>query len=128
MIEIGLTTYNKIYKAKSNEGFIIGGYTPLSWGSSSGWKKDDNTFLFSLTDNEIFRKKEKGRDSILCCSDLGPWFEYIGFRDKGKKNMSQGNYVVGNSCFENYNRLIHNEGKDRFFDVEEVEIFKIISN
>ena len=42
--------------------------------------------------------------------------------------MSQGEYLVQGSCFENYNRLIPNEGKDRFFDVEEIEIFKIISN
>jgi len=30
------------------------------------------------------------------------------------------------SSFENYNDIIPNEGKDRFFDVEEVEVYKII--
>ena len=36
---------------KVKDGRIIGGYTPLSWDSSSGIKKDLDTFLFSLTDN-----------------------------------------------------------------------------
>ena len=46
-----------------------------------------------------------------------------------KKNMSQVKFFYKStekSSFENYNDIIPNEGKDRFIDVEEVEIYKII--
>ena len=38
---------------KSNEGFIIGGYTPLDWDNHSSWKHDKDSFLFSLTKNKV---------------------------------------------------------------------------
>ena len=44
---------------KSTEGFIIGGYTPLNWDKSDEWKSDGDTFLFSLTNNNIYRKKKR---------------------------------------------------------------------
>ena len=118
---------------KSNEGFIIGGYTPLNWDSyTNDWKKDNDTFLFNLTNNKIFRKKDKLTNSIFCHKESGPWFPFIGFRASVKNNMTQCEfmYKYSNSdiYFKDYNEIIPNEGKDRFFGVEEVEIYKIIIN
>ena len=118
---------------KSNEGFIIGGYTPLNWDSyTNDWKEDNDTFLFNLTNNKIFRKKDKLTNSIFCHKESGPWFPFIGFRASVKNNMTQCEfmYKYSNSdiYFKDYNEIIPNEGKDRFFGVEEVEIYKIIIN
>ena len=111
---------------KSKEGFIVGGYTPLNWDEHSGWIKDDQTFVFSLSKNKIYRKISKNSDSIWCTKH-GPYFAEIGFREKGKKNMSQGYfYYSKNLYFENFNEIIPNEGKDKYFDVEEVEIYNIL--
>ena len=111
---------------KSTEGFIIGGYTPINWDSSSNWVKDNDTFVFSLTNNRVFRKTTKSTDSIWC-TKYGPYFAEIGFRDRGKKNMSQGFFLYSTTLyFENFNEIIPNEGKDRYFDVEEVEIYNIL--
>ena len=114
---------------KSNEGFIIGGYTKLSWDNQSKWKNDDNTFLFSLTNNKVF-KKNKTSSSIYCSEDAGPWFPYIGFREKGKKNMSQGEFLYytneSDIYFNDFNNIINHESKSKFFDVVEVEIYKIL--
>ena len=44
---------------QSSEGFIIGGYTPLEWNRNSGWKNDNDTFLFSLTNKRIYKKRIK---------------------------------------------------------------------
>ena len=44
---------------KSTEGFIIGGYTPLNWDNYSSSKKDKDTFLFSLSNNSVFKKKNQ---------------------------------------------------------------------
>ena len=77
---------------KSTEGFIVGGYTSLSWDNYSGTKNDKDTFLFSLTNNKIFRKNSSDYCySIYCKKESGPFFPYIGFRDVGKKNMTHKN-------------------------------------
>jgi hypothetical protein len=110
---------------KSNEGFIIGGYTSLDWDNHSSWKKDNDTFLFSLTNNKKYKKIKSNFDySIYCGKNQGPWFPLIGFRETGKKNMTQGEFISSNDYFEDYNKIIPNNG-DKFFDVEEVEVYKI---
>ena len=41
-----------------NGGNILGGYSPLSWDSSSGPKNDLDSFLFSLTLIKSFLKQK----------------------------------------------------------------------
>ena len=112
---------------KGEEGFIIGGYTTKNWDKSGYWYKDDNSFLFSLTNGQIFPIR-KNMDSIRGSKELGPWFAYIGFRDRGKENLSQGHFYYKDEkgrSFENYDKIIPNGKEDRAFDVTEVEIYKI---
>ena len=112
---------------KAKEGFIIGGFTPLNQDNTSFWKKDDDTFVFSLSDNKVFKKIKNTSKSIFCHVRTGPLFQYIGFSENGNKNMTQGEYKVRNDIYiNNFNENIPNEGKNRFFDVEEVEIYKLI--
>lgn len=40
------------------DGNIIGGYTPLNWDVSSGWKKDNETFVFNINKNLKCVKKK----------------------------------------------------------------------
>ena len=114
---------------KSSEGFIIGGYSPLDWDSNSGWKNDDETFLFSITNKKIYKKIRKNQNSIYGGKKVGPWFPCIGCRDSGKENMTQGEFLyysdINDIYFENFNKIIPNDKKNRFFDVEEVEVYKI---
>ena len=112
---------------KTTDKNIIGGYSPLEWDDHSGWKSDKETFLFSLTDNKIFRKTKKS-DSIFCHKDAGTWFPYFGFyKYNGRMNLTQGQ-ILGKSYsdFDNYNFLLSNNGKTKNFDAEEVEVYKII--
>ena len=107
------------------ENFIIGAYTPIDWDIYGGWKYDDETFIFSLTNNKIYRKKEKSIESLYCGQDTGPWFGGIGTRDK---DMSKGEFQFSRSGFEFYGSIddiIPNEGKTRFFDIDEFEVFNI---
>jgi hypothetical protein len=69
-----------ILKAKGS-GFIFGGFTTVSWESStkSKWKSDANAFLFSLTnkDNKPLKMKidpNQHHRAILCDSSSGPTF------------------------------------------------------
>ena len=112
---------------KTTEGNIIGGYTSLDWDDHSGWKKDKDTFLFSLNEYKIFKKNYNYNDSIYCNKNAGAWFPYFGFlKYNGRKNLSQGQILCRGDEFENYNLLLNNNGKDKNFDAEEVEVYKII--
>ena len=113
---------------KGIEGFIFGGYTPLDWDDFSRWKKDDETFLFSLTNNKIYSKSDKSKNSIYCNKFQGPWFPFIGFGSYGKHNMSQGKFEPKSQYFKDYIDIIPNNGEEKLFDVEEVEIYKISFN
>ena len=107
---------------------IIGGYTSKDWDTSEKWYKDDKSFLFSLTKGRIFPIK-KNCVAIYGRKDLGPWFAYIGLGDTERKNLTQGKFYYkeneNDQCFENYNEIIPNDKKDTYFDVKEVEIYKI---
>ena len=110
---------------KSTEGFIIGGYTPLVWDNYSGRKSDNETFLFSLSNNIIFKKKLLNSESIICSKEYGPYFHCIGFSQKGKNCMNQGNYSSGCTNYENHDNIIPKGSNSRCFGVEEVEVYKI---
>ena len=56
---------------KTKEQLIIGGFTLLNWDSKTKWKKDDNTFIFSLTQNKKYIKKENNSNSIYCLDSYG---------------------------------------------------------
>ena len=116
---------------EGEEGFIIGGYTTKDWDTSEKWYKDENSFLFNLTNLQIFRHI-KGKDSIRGSKENGPWFSYIGFKDKGHYNLNIGYFYYKkykcDICFENYNSIIQNKEYDRTFNVKEVEIYKITKN
>ena len=116
---------------EGKEGFIIGGYTTKDWNTSGDWYNDENSFLFNLTNLTIFPHKNNTDYSIRGSKEFGPWFASIGFRDIGKGNLSQGYFHYQNRedmCFENFNSIIPNNNCERFFDVKEVEIYKIYKN
>ena len=107
------------------EGFITGGYTPLDWDSKTCWKSDMDTFIFSLTENKKFIKKRTD-NSIYCLDSYGPWFNNFGFESNSRnKFMKECKFQYGDE-FLNANEIIPNEKKDKFFDVKEVEVYKII--
>ena len=52
---------------------------------------------------------------------------FLHILDSEVKNMSKGDYQYGSGdYFENYNEIIPNEKNTKTFNVEEVEIFKIL--
>ncbi len=108
------------------EGFITGGYTPLDWDSTTEWKEDKDTFIFSLTENKKFIKQNI-YDSIYCLNSYGPWFDNFGFEGNNSRNkfMKECKFQYGNA-FLNANEIIPNEEEDKYFDVKEVEVYKII--
>ena len=111
---------------QTDNNLIIGGYTTKDWNTSGKWYNDDKSFLFSLTNKRIFPIK-KNYHAIRASKELGPWFAFIGFRDGGKNDLTQGKfyYRLGDESYENFNEIIPNNNQDTDFDVKEVEIYKI---
>jgi len=58
---------------KNDKGKEFGGFTKVSWDSSSTFKDDKEAFLFSLTANQKFTYKQQGK-AIYCGSSNGPYF------------------------------------------------------
>ncbi len=50
---------------ETNNNFKFGGYTPLNFDESDQGKNDNNSFLFSITNNQKYTKKNQN-DSIHC--------------------------------------------------------------
>jgi hypothetical protein len=110
---------------EADEGFITGGYTLLNWDSNSKWKNDKDTFIFSLTENKKFIKQNISK-SIYCLNSYGPWFNNFGFElNSRNKFMKECKFQYGNA-FLNANEIIPNEKENKYFDVKEVEVYKII--
>jgi len=68
---------NTITIAKSENGYIFGGYTPLKWKSCKWEFNRDETksgFLFSITHNTKHNHFQHEDKAILCNSDNGPTF------------------------------------------------------
>ena len=107
---------------KLKDGRILGGYTPLSWDSSSGAKNDLDSFLFSLTDNKKFPKINKSQ-SICCYSSSGPWFYGFGFDTSLSKNQ----LIISktNDNYQNANEMAKLKENYNIYDITELEVFKV---
>jgi len=111
---------------KDENDMKTGGYTPLSWDSKTTWKKDNDTFIFNLTNKKKFPKPSKNNTySIYCLNKYGPWFDNFGF--ESDHNMKECKFQNG-EAFLNANEIILNKGKDKYFNVKEVEVYKISLN
>jgi hypothetical protein len=109
---------------ESLNGNISGGYTTCTWDTDSGDKKDNKTFLFSLTKDKIFHKRKDQIDQrdIYCDSSYGPVFggnEFY-FDESMKK------------CFSWYpfyfldDKDLSDNNENKYFEVKELEVYKII--
>ena len=63
-------------------------------------------------------------DSIKCSKNCGPYFHCFGFASG--KNMNKLHFARGCSNYNNLDEIFPKGGKQDNFDIEEVEIYKII--
>jgi hypothetical protein len=125
---------NTLTLIETTKNFIFGGFTPIEWDSSSGYKPDNSglSFLFSLKNprNSEPRKfiLKSGRNAICCDSSYGPIF--AGYSDIGVLN----NCNTSNSNWTNLGGSYVNDtgidGKlvvtgEYNFTVKKIELFTI---
>ena len=84
------------------------------------------TFIFNLNKNQKYKKINKTTQSITCMEDCGPWVYDFGFY--GEKMAKINHYGLGiNNAFENGSNILPNNSYLRkYFNIKEVEVFKII--
>ena len=114
---------NTLILIKVDNKNIFGGYTPLNWDETSGYKKDNDTFIFSLTVNCISKKCQID-NSINCSKNFGPSSCCFGLGNTKKRNMTQGNFSSTCSYYTDFSKIIPNN-RPGIFEAEEVEIYKI---
>ena len=109
---------------ETTKGYKFGGYTELQWDKSNSAKKDKSTFIFSLN------KKEKclvlsDKSSISCYENYGPFFgkshPEIYFYD----TLDKGESYEYNSEYSSFSMGRKITNGERYWDVKEIEIYKI---
>ena len=108
----------------TNDENIGGIYTTSSWDTTSQTKYDKNAFMFNLNKNEKYKMIHNER-SIWCTDYFGPWSINFGF-NKTMKRVEHRGIKIEEGYEKGAEILPNNSEKIQYFDVKEVEIFKII--
>ena len=87
---------------------------------------DMETFIFNLNKCQKYKKYNNKKYSIYCDNSFGPWVYRFGFyNSKMKKVKHQGLDI--NTVYENGSDILPNKSNsDKYFNLKEVEVFKIL--
>ena len=100
-------------------------FTPLSWDTVSEKKRDKDTFMFNLNNSKKYQKINENDASIWCMDKFGPWTTYFGFI-KTMKNIEHRGLEI-NNCYKNGAEILpNNKNEYKYYNVKEIEVFKII--
>ena len=107
---------------RSENGYLFGWWTPLSWQSIGDYASDASTFLFMLTNPARVPAKYKVKDAeyaLLFNSSCGPFFGFFDLWCNGKGGLTQ---------FPQYYEDTTGRGNETFtgnqvFKVSEMEVF-----
>lgn len=114
---------NTLLLVKLYDGDILGGFTTQNWDNSSEWKKDINSFVFSLTNNKIALSNKEVNGHIFCAHNWrGPCFGF--FLYFYNKKMDELSIEKNSNHFLKCDELFNKE--NNYYKASEVEIFKII--
>jgi hypothetical protein len=103
---------------RTQNGMKLGGFSPLSWDTTtSGYKNDWDTFVFSLTRREKYPKKSINY-SIYCHSSYGPYFKHFGI--EGNMELFK---LYLNSTFQGLEKISNTDNNS--YNLNEVEVFRI---
>jgi len=111
---------------KSEKGYIFGGYAPISWTSSDGFQKHNDSFIFTLTN--IYDKPTKfphieGQCIVCHAINHGPSFEDFCIFDNFSCVL---NFPRGYKDVLGKGRSIFNgDNNTEIFNLKEIEVFKL---
>ena len=108
----------------------IGFFINKSFDCYSGWKKDDDSFLFNLNQNKKYKKILSNSNAFYCGQNCGPSVNGLGCDENEYLNFifhSKGIEIV----FEEGNKILSSKdyfgkNKEVKYEINEMEIFQII--
>jgi hypothetical protein len=122
----------------NTSGNTFGGFTPVEWDSSSGYKGDDSvrSFLFTLKNpHGVLTRKfalrgEKKQNAICCNSGFGPIFDFVNICAASDCNASTRSFTQigmswGDRTYANDTIIAEFLTGAFNFAVTEIEAFKI---
>ena len=115
---------------ETTKGRRFGGYTSLSWDSSSGWKNDKEAFLFSLDNDKKYEVIQEAKYKVYSNTGFGQWFG-----SNGNIGLAyEKNYFIGNDTHrENfadkcYSTTVENElSGGKTFNISKMEVYQVIN-
>ena len=114
---------NNLVIIRTKTGLKFGGFTRESW-EGKGDKLDKEAFCFSLDKNKIYNYV-KGKSSIFVSPESGPSFGNCVFEIKDDF-LEMGGVCSEDYFYDNQEKVCEiNDGTEQF-DVEEIEVFKVL--
>ena len=87
-----------------NDGNIVGGYTPINWDTSGGWKADDE--IFNINKNLKCIKNKSNTRSIFCHISYSGFFDTLGYYEASTDSMKNLYFFNSNYYFRNGNQIL----------------------
>ena len=113
---------NTLLITKLVDGDILGGFTTQNWDNSVVWKKDKNSFVFSLTKLLKADSNKSINDHIFCAHyNRGPCFGYFLYFYNKKMDELR----VNDECYKFLECYKLFQGGNKYYKATEVEVFKI---
>ena len=113
---------------ETTKGRRFGGYTSLSWDSSSGWKNDKEAFLFSLDNDKKYDVIQDAVYKVYSNTGFGQWFG-----NNGNIGLAyEKNYFIGNDThreffeYKSYSTTVENElSGGKTFNISQIEVYQV---
>ena len=107
------------------DGIIIGGYTSINWNTTGGWMKDNDAFIFNLTNNSKFNIITNN-DTIYFAPNYAIYFGHFGYDEHAKNNMKKlcVHRKGGGGKFLDGDKILSEDYK--CLEPKEIEVFHII--
>ena len=115
---------------ETTKGRRFGGYTSLSWDSSSQWKNDKEAFLFSLDNDKKYDVIQDAVYKVYSNTGYGQWFG-----NGGNIGLAyEKNYFIGNDTHQEnfgykcYSTTVENElSGGKTFNISKMEVYQVIN-
>ena len=107
------------------DGNIVGGYTSLNYNTSSGWKSDNEAFVFNLN-KKLKCMSKKNVEIIFFHSSYSGFYDTLGFCEASRDSMKKLFYFNCDFYFVDGNKLLDYKTKVEL-ETKEVEVLSVLS-
>jgi hypothetical protein len=112
---------------ENSNGKVLGGYSDQTWNETEGgYKSSYQSFLFSITDKEIYRLKTVPNQYAICAkANCGPTFGKGHDLHIGNKCNTGTSYRYAGNSYDSKGKTGEQMGGSTNFTVKEIEVFAV---